>query len=158
MTTMTMDLAPAPAPAPAGPAPAHQLRDVFQRSAALIAERGWCRGAELHYVGNSHDPEAASLGGALQWAATGHAELPDQVSRQALSLLRDRIDPDRKAPFDDWELFCAWNDSPSRTRAQTIALLISARNAVERSGSSANLTYPRPLPGHLVQVPIARRI
>ncbi|WP_405584613.1 hypothetical protein [Streptomyces sp. NBC_01190] len=152
---MTTALAPQPQ---ATTTPAPELRGIFQRSAALIAERGWCKGAELLYVGSPHNPQAATLAGALQWAATGHAEQPNSESEQALAILRDRIDPDRKAPFDDWELFCAWNDSPSRTRAQTIALLVSARNAVERDGPGGGLVYRRALPASLSQVPVSRTV
>nr|WP_168516051.1 hypothetical protein [Streptomyces sp. S1D4-11]QIZ00962.1 hypothetical protein HEP87_53950 [Streptomyces sp. S1D4-11] len=109
---------------------------IFRRAAALIADRGWCHGSGLLYIGSPHRPQAASLAGALLWAATGHAEIHDASSRRALSLLRDQLDPHGTALFDDWELLCAWNDTPARTRAQTVALLVSAHNAAA-SGRAA---------------------
>jgi hypothetical protein len=110
------------------PAP-HLASGIFRRGATLIADHGWCRGAELFYVGSPHRPQAASLVGALLWAATGNAETHDLSSRRAMSMLRRLIDPHATAPFDDWELLCAWNDTPSRTRAQAVALLRSAATA-----------------------------
>ncbi|POX43757.1 hypothetical protein C3488_35280 [Streptomyces sp. Ru72] len=105
---------------------------IFWRGARLIAERGWCRGEGLLHVGSPYRPEAASLIGALLWAATGDARAQNVASRQALSVIRTRVDPHRTAPFDDWELLCAWNDTPSRSRAQAIALLMSAHDAAVR--------------------------
>jgi len=102
---------------------------IFRRGARLIAERGWCRGEGLLYVGSPHRPEAASLTGALLWAATGDARAQNGTSRLALSVIRSRVDPHGTAHFDDWELLCAWNDTPSRSRAQTVALLMSAHTA-----------------------------
>lgn len=103
------------------------ISDVFERSALLIAERGWCQGRGLQFLGSPGQPQAASLTAALLWAATGHAATHNLTSRRALAALRDHVDPGRTAPFDDWELLCAWNDSPSRTRSQTVALLSAAR-------------------------------
>ncbi|MFI2379106.1 hypothetical protein ACH5AO_29255 [Streptomyces sp. NPDC018964] len=101
---------------------------VFQRSALLIARRGWCQGQGLLYIGSPHDPQAASLAGALAWAATGDAQSCGAEVRAALAAVRARLDPHDSALFSDWELVCAWNDAPSRTREQTIALLRSCRH------------------------------
>jgi hypothetical protein len=111
------------------PPPLEQAGDdaIFQRSALLIARRGWCQGQGLLYIGSPHDPQAASLVGALAWAATGHAESCGAEVRAALAAVRARLDPHNSAHFSDWELVCAWNDAPARTRWQTIALLQSCR-------------------------------
>ncbi len=108
--------------------PTHLMGGIFRRSSQLIAERGWCQGQGLLYVGSPHSPQAASLTGALLWAESGHAATPGPLARQALALLRARLDPDYSAPFDDWEFLCAWNDAPSRSRAQTIAVLVAAEH------------------------------
>ncbi|WP_328565177.1 DUF6197 family protein [Streptomyces coelicoflavus] len=111
------------------PPPLVQARDdaIFRRSALLITRRGWCQGQGLLYVGSPHDPQAASLAGALAWAATGDAESCGAGVRAALAAVRARLDPHNSAFFSDWELVCAWNDTPARTRQQTIALLQSCR-------------------------------
>ncbi|MBM9507153.1 DUF6197 family protein [Actinacidiphila acididurans] len=150
MTTTTP--APVLPPHPAADATASPTGGIFRRSAALIAERGWCHGAGLYYIGSPHRPEAASLVGALLWAATGHAGTHDPSAGHALSELRGRIDPHRTAAFDDWELLCAWNDVPNRTRAQAIALLMAAERGGDFHGPQADTiagTVPSPAPGTL---------
>jgi hypothetical protein len=111
------------------PPPLEQAGDdaIFQRSALLITRRGWCQGQGLLYIGSPHDPQAASLVGALAWAATGDAESCGAEVRAALAAVRARLDPHNSSFFSDWELVCAWNDTPTRTREQTIALLQSCR-------------------------------
>ncbi|MFE7032890.1 hypothetical protein ACFU9Y_21480 [Streptomyces sp. NPDC057621] len=103
--------------------------EVFRRGALLIARHGWCQGQGLLYVGAPHAPQAASLVGALAWAATGDAESCGPRVRAALATVRRRLDPAGSALFSDWELLCAWNDAPARTRDETVALLLgSARS------------------------------
>ncbi|WP_328495539.1 hypothetical protein OHS59_24430 [Streptomyces sp. NBC_00414] len=101
--------------------------EVFRRSALLIARHGWCQGQGLLYVGHPHAPQAASLVGALAWAVTGDAESCSPRVRAALATVRRRLDPAGSALFSDWELLCAWNDAPARTRDETVALLLSCR-------------------------------
>ncbi|WP_413757882.1 hypothetical protein [Streptomyces sp. MMBL 11-3] len=98
--------------------------EVFRRSALLIARRGWCQGQGLVYVGSSHDPQAASLVGALTWAVTGDARSCGPEVRAVLATVRAHLDPADSALFSDWELLCAWNDAPARTREELIALLL----------------------------------
>ncbi|MFI7504701.1 hypothetical protein ACIBVL_40770 [Streptomyces sp. NPDC049687] len=127
---------------PAAPSPALS-HEIFQRSALLIAQRGWCQGQGLLYVGSPHDPQAASLVGALSWAATGNAQSCTEAVRSALATVRTRLDPDGNAPFNDWELLCAWNDTPARTREQAITLLLSCRQPAAHPMTNR----PVPLPG-----------
>lgn len=105
---------------------AYPMADVFRRGRLLITERGWCQGQGLLYVGSPHNPQAASLTGALLWAGSGDAAVLGPRAREALAALRARLDPEHIAPFDDWEFLCAWNDTPSRSRAQAIAVLVIA--------------------------------
>lgn len=112
---------------PARPLP-HSMAAIFRRSSLLIAEHGWCQGRGLLYVGSPHNPQAASLTGALLWAESGDATTSGPLADEALALLRARLDPDYAAPFSNWEFLCAWNDVPSRTREQTVALLVAAEH------------------------------
>ncbi len=120
--------------------------EIYRRGALLIARRGWCQGQGLLYVGSSHAPQAASLVGALTWAVTGDAQSCGPRVRAVLAAVRTRLDPAGGALFSDWELLCAWNDVPARTRDETIALLLSCHHSAmtEHSPGSA---APRPGPG-----------
>jgi len=109
------------------PLPQNTDDEIFRRSALLITRRGWCQGQGLLYVGNPHDPQAASLVGALAWAAAGDTRAWTSEVRAATAAVRARLDPENSAFFDDRELLCAWNDAPARTRDQTIALLLLCR-------------------------------
>ncbi|MFD6289869.1 hypothetical protein ACFWDP_36635 [Streptomyces anthocyanicus] len=100
--------------------------EIFRRGALLIARHGWCQGQGLLYVGAPHAPQAASLVGALAWAVTGDAESCGPRVREALATVRRRLDPAGSALFSDWELLCAWNDAPARTRDETVALLLGS--------------------------------
>jgi hypothetical protein len=120
---------------------AYDVRDgcdgeVFQRSALLIARHGWCQGQGLLYVGSPHAPQAASLVGALAWAVTGDTQSCSPQVRAALAAVRRRLDPAGSALFSDWELLCAWNDAPARTRDQTIALLMSCHPSAVTEGGN----------------------
>ncbi|MDF2266807.1 hypothetical protein P2Q00_15425 [Streptomyces coacervatus] len=112
--------------------PSPQLARVLRRSALLIAERGWCQ--RVQFVGSASHPQAATLSGALVWAATGQADVCDVRAREALALMRDWLDPHGSAPFDDWELLAAWNDAPSRRRAEVVAVLVEAGHRPARRG------------------------
>ncbi|MEU6540428.1 hypothetical protein [Streptomyces sp. NPDC047000] len=118
-----------PTAAPAAPDTTARIDDILRRSALLIAQRGWCQGRSLHYVGSPHDPHAASLVGALTWAATGDAHACHEEIAGLVAHVRTRLDPENSAFFDDLELLWAWNDAPARTRDQVVALLLSCRHA-----------------------------
>jgi hypothetical protein len=132
--------APAAVPAQGRTAPdtASRIDEVLRRSALLLARRGWCQGRSLHCVGSPHDPHAASLVGALAWAATGDAHSHCEEVNALVAHVRTRLDPEGSAFFDDLELLWAWNDAPARTRDQVIALLLSCRGLT----TGATVTEP----------------
>lgn len=117
-----------PTAAPDTASPLDDIDDILRRSALLIAQRGWCQGRSLHYVGSPHDPHAASLVGALTWAATGDAHARHEEVAGLVAHVRTRLDPEGSAFFDDLELLWAWNDAPARTRDQVVALLLSCQH------------------------------
>ncbi|AVH55810.1 MULTISPECIES: DUF6197 family protein [Streptomyces] len=117
--------------------PSPEMALILRRSALLIAERGWCQ--RVQFVGSASCPQAASLSGALVWAATGHADTCDVRAEQALALMRFWLDPHGSAPFDNWELLAAWNDAPSRRRAEVVAVLVEAGHRPARIPAACSL-------------------
>ncbi|MHB9864367.1 DUF6197 family protein [Streptomyces sp. YIM S03343] len=112
----------------AAPQTAAQIDEVLRRSALLLTRRGWCQGHSLHCIGSPHDPHAASLTGALAWAATGNAHTHNEKVNTLVAHIRTRLDPEGSAFSDDLELLTAWNNTPTRTRTQVINLLLSSRH------------------------------
>lgn len=103
----------------------------LRRAARLISEQGWCQG--MAWAGDPYAPTAVSLVGAVRWAVAGDARHPGLTAAGGIELTRRWLDPYRSAPFTDLELVTAWNDAPSRTRAQVVRTLVDASRGVLRA-------------------------
>ncbi|AEH08768.1 MULTISPECIES: DUF6197 family protein [Protofrankia] len=115
---------------------ARRVAGLLTGARAELAARGWHRG---DYVDETTG--AVDLSGALRLAAGSHPyELPDNpAALQALCDAEDELAFElggNPTLMDAGEYLAAWNDHPTRTRSQVLALLKQTHTAIAVWGTA----------------------